>query len=104
MQFSAVSQSALLYAFLTLCSSVTQYCFWTIMYYKPVTDIIVPCFCSSHVGSGSHCGGGAGVGRLLHLLCFQEMLWEEEKAKENAGEEGGASQNGKRRRRRAERK
>ena len=49
-------------------------------------------FCSSHLGSCSHRCGGTGFGGVLHLLPFQKMLCEKEKAKEGEGEEGRSRQ------------
>lgn len=54
---------------------------------KSCDMLVIKLFCSSHVGSGSYCCVGPGFGGLLPLLCFQEMLWEKEKAKESTGEE-----------------
>lgn len=56
------------------------------------------------MGSWSHCCGGPGFGGMLHLLHFQKMLWEKEKAKESEREEDRPSQKGKGRGRRGWRK
>lgn len=64
-----------------------------------------PLFCSSCVGSGGHRCSGPGSGGLLHLLRFQKMFWEKEKAEEREGEEGRRSaQEGEGRRRGVRRK
>lgn len=60
-------------------------------------------FCSSHVGSWRHRCAGPVSGCVLHLLCFQKMLREKEKAKENEGEKGRSPEEGKGRRRRGRR-
>lgn len=57
-------------------------------------------FCSSHVGSRSHCCGCPGSGGMLRLLSFQKMLCEKEKTKESEGEEDRSPQKGPGRRRR----
>lgn len=63
-----------------------------------VTLLMASCCYSADVGSGSHRGGGASSGGLLHLLCLQEVLGQEEEAQEGESFEGRAEAEGQGRR------
>lgn len=73
----------------------------SILKVKAVKFIYFLLFCSSHVGSRSHCSGRPRFGGMFHLLRFQKMLYEKEKAEESERKESRPPKNGKGRRRRA---
>ena len=60
--------------------------------------LMVSCCYSAHVGGGGHRGGGDTAGGLLHLLCLQEVLCQEEEAQEGESFQGWTETEGQGRR------